>query len=205
MNMYVYFSMRSDSFPSIQPEHRQWFEQAWGKLASKNRSKPEREALLEPVVQELSLPDQKDTPNKDGFDGRLKSVAFDWRREFADLPVFAFCWIGLYQGIWIHVIEALLEMKPVSSQMSISVGTIWIMLVAYGVFKGLLYVMSMRLAGITRWLWIGALFLIFIGGMYLERFMGTGIMVPLWMVLVVLGLPAWFAHVWNREVLLRPV
>lgn len=197
MNAYVYFLNRSASFPSVLPEHQKWFEKEWKKLLLKN---PDQETILQitgdivPVISDPMTDPENQQKEQKETEAEIDRLEYNRKIEFADFFAFAFCYLGLYQGVYVSWIEPFLSGAAAHYEMNLSLGLLLNTIGLYVIFKGVLHVIFANVQSYKRWLVLAGLFFVYIGLLFLTKDLNTGVEVPVWLVTAVTLLAAIFAH-----------
>lgn len=172
MNLYLYFKA-----PAIQSYTLPGWAKVKGRqlifaIRKTNAPIEEQEKLIGQMIHDLHQPQADETlleqmPNKVAA-LKQKHAASSWLgREAADLLLFAPCWIGLYQTLFIQV----LEKQNLMGTMPFGLENIAQTIGVYVVVKLLIECLLRFEGGWKRWLGLGVLFVLYLSVIALARFL----------------------------------
>ena len=199
MNLFIWFGCRNESIKELQPETREPYVQCVWAVRKANLKVSRQRALLDPLKQEC-LDSQKDHAKAfERFWNGLKKENRNPLAEWADFPVFLFLYAGLYQGVFVCWIDPWLQKKPLSFEMTVTLGSLISCIGVYLILKLLLLLLCSTLKSWKRWGAFMGLFFLYLGLLFGCRMLDAGIRIPVWIVLVFSGILALWSVIQNRS------
>ncbi|MEY8308856.1 hypothetical protein AAK899_04960 [Erysipelotrichaceae bacterium 51-3] len=173
MNLYLYFKA-----PAIQSYALPGWAKRKGRqlifaIRKTNAPIEEQEKLIGQMIHDLHQPQANETlleqiPAKvAGLKQKYAASSFGAGRELADFLLFAPCWIGLYQTLFIQG----LEQHNLLAAMPFGLENIAQTIGAYVVVKILIECLLRFEGGWKRWLGLGSLFVLYLSVMGVARFL----------------------------------
>ncbi|MBF0580164.1 hypothetical protein IM774_10360 [Erysipelotrichaceae bacterium RD49] len=191
MNLYLYFKAPAIASYKIPGPCRKDGQKQILTIRQTNAPIEKQEQLIQKMVSQLNYQEEKADEilsqmaqetqrlqTKTGSKGKI------FRKEIADLLLFAPCWIGLYEALFIQGFEN----QNLMGAMSFGFPNLAQCLGAYVVIKLLMDCLQRFDGGWKRWLSLIGLFVLYLGVMWVSRFLPGKLYVSVIGVILVCGI-----------------